>query len=109
MRRRTFCTVYPREVFAQEGYWYCSAYVYETGEERTYRVDRIITLEPADDASLPERPPPAPPYGDDYHPLIAATLTPSGAARLESEPHLGQILMRHADGGASLSFRCPPG
>ena len=58
-RRRTFCTIYPREVFAQEGYWYCRAYVYETAEERTYRVDRIITLEPADNADLPETPPPA--------------------------------------------------
>ncbi len=57
---------------------------------------------------LPESPPPAPPYDDDAHPLIVATLTASGAARLESEPHLGQILMRQADGSATLSFRCPP-
>ena len=107
-RRRTFCTIYPREVYAQEGYWYCRAHVYETAEERTYRVDRIITLEPTDNADLPETPPPAPAYGDASHPLIAATLTAAGAAHIESEPHLGQILLRHADGGASLSFRCPP-
>ncbi len=110
VRRRTFCTIYPREVFAQQGFWYCNAYVYETGAERMYRVDRIAALEPADDdEGLPESPPPAPPYDDDAHPLIVATLTASGAARLESEPHLGQILMRQSDGSATLSFRCPPG
>lgn len=108
-RRRAFCTIYPREVFAQQGFWYCNAYVYETGDERKYRVDRIVALGPADDEKLPESPPPTLPYDDDAHPLIVATLTASGAARLESEPHLGQILMRQADGGGTLSFRCPPG
>lgn len=107
-RRQTFCTMYPRAIFAKDGYWYCSAHVYETGEERLYRVDRIIALEPADNASLPEYPPPAPPYDDPAHPCIVATLTPIGAARIESEPHLGQLLMRHSDGSAALSFRCPP-
>jgi predicted DNA-binding transcriptional regulator YafY len=108
-RRRTFCTIYPREVFAQQGFWYCNAHVYETGAERMYRVDRIVALGPAEDEKLPEHPPPTPPYDDDAHPLIVARLTASGAARLESEPDLGQILMRQADGSATLSFRCPPG
>jgi predicted DNA-binding transcriptional regulator YafY len=107
-RGRSARTVYPRAVYAREGFWYCHAYVHETSDERTYRVDRIISLTPADDASLPETPPPAPPYGDHSHPLVVVTLTATGAARLESEPHLGQMLTRHDDGGASLSFRCPP-
>ena len=107
-RRRTFTTIYPRAVYAQEGFWYCDAHVHETGAERIYRVDRFVALEPADDDTLPETPPPAPPYDAADHPLIAATLTPAGAARIESEPHLGQILLRRDDGGASLAFRCPP-
>lgn len=107
-RRRTFCTIYPRQVYAQEGYWYCHAHVHETAEERTYRVDRFVALEPADNADLPDAPPPATPYGDDAHPLIVARLTAAGAARIESEPHVGQIIIRHADNSASLSFRCPP-
>lgn len=108
-RRRSFCTIYPHAVFAQQGFWYCNAYVYETGTERMYRIDRIVALEPTADERLPENPPPAPPYDDDAHPLIVATLTASGAARLESEPHVGQVLVRQADGSATLSFRCPPG
>lgn len=107
-RRRTFCTIYPRLVYAHEGFWYCDAHVHETGAERTYRVDRFVALEPADDDTLPETPPPAPPYDAAGHPLVAVTLTPAGAARVESEPHLGQILLRRGDGGASLAFRCPP-
>jgi predicted DNA-binding transcriptional regulator YafY len=108
VHRRSVHTIYPREVFAQQGFWYCNAHVYETGAERMYRVDRIVALEQAEDDSLPENPPPAPAYGDDAHPLIVATLTASGAARLESEPHLGQILTHQGDGSATLSFRCPP-
>lgn len=107
-RRRSVCIVYPHEVFAQEGFWYCRAFTYDTGEERLYRVDRILALAPADDASLPDTPPSTTPYGDAAHPLIVATLTATGAARIESEPHLGQILIRHTDGSGSLSFRCPP-
>ena len=107
-RRRTFCTIYPRAVYAREGFWYCDAYVAETGAERTYRVDRFVALAPAAADDLPDCPPPAPPYDDASHPLVAVTLTPTGAARIESEPHLGQILLRHADGSASLAFRCPP-
>ena len=107
-RRRTFATIYPRVVYAQEGFWYCGAHVYETAAERTYRVDRFVALEPADGDALPERPPPAPPYGDASHPFVAVTLTPTGADRIESEPHLGQILLRQDDGGGLLAFRCPP-
>jgi predicted DNA-binding transcriptional regulator YafY len=107
-RRRSLCTIYPRQVYAQEGFWYCWAYVRETGDNRIYRVDRITALEAADDASLPESPPPAPPYDDDGHPLVRIILTPEGAARVESEPQLGQELLRNPDGGASLTFRCPP-
>lgn len=107
-RRRTCYTIYPRAVFAQQGFWYCSAHIHETGDERLYRVDRIIALEPADDESLPDNPPPARPYDDAAHPLIVATLTPSGAASIESEPHLGQMLIRQDDGSATLAFRCPP-
>ncbi|HEU5347592.1 MAG TPA: WYL domain-containing protein [Ktedonobacterales bacterium] len=107
-RGKTSRTIYPHAVYAQEGYWYCRAHARETASERTYRVDRFVTLEPADDASLPDSPPPAPPYDDAAHPLIVAKLTTIGAARIESEPHLGQLIMRDADGGASLSFRCPP-
>ena len=107
-RRRTFCTIYPRAVYAREGFWYCDAYVAEMGAERTYRVDRFVALEPAAAADLPDCPPPAPPSDDASNPLVAVTLTPAGAARIESEPHLGQILLRRDDGGASLAFRCPP-
>jgi hypothetical protein len=71
-------------------------------------VDRFVALAPADDDDQPDCPPPAPPYDDASHPLVAVTLTPAGAARIESEPHLGQILLRHGDGSASLAFRCPP-
>lgn len=107
-RRRTFCTIYPRLVYAWEGFWYCDAHVYETGAARIYRVDRFVALEPADDDTLPETLPPAPAYDAADHPLVTVTLTPAGAARIESEPHLGQILLRQDNGGASLTFRCPP-
>ncbi|MFL5805839.1 MAG: helix-turn-helix transcriptional regulator [Roseiflexaceae bacterium] len=97
----------PRQIYAQGGLWYCRAYGCERGEERTYRVDRIRALNPpADDFQPPSLLEPAP-YDDAAHPQVVAVLTARGVAYVESEPHLGQIILRDTDGGR-LVFRCPP-
>jgi predicted DNA-binding transcriptional regulator YafY len=107
--RRTTQHILPRSVMEQGGYWYCQAYAHERGEERTYRVDRMLEL----GAPGPEFTPPAPgagrPYDDESHPEIQAELTPRGVAVVETEPHLGAQLQRLPEGGGRLCFRCPPG
>src|SRR5688572_1765255 len=42
--RRSIQHLFPLSVRAEGGLWYCRAYSMERGEERTYRVDRILDL-----------------------------------------------------------------
>lgn len=97
----------PQHLSTQNGFWYCRAYSHTHEAERLYRVDRIRSLVWLDSAlSIPI--PPSLPYADEAHPQIIAFLTAQGVAYVESEPHLGQSIQRHADGTGSLCFRCPP-
>jgi predicted DNA-binding transcriptional regulator YafY len=106
--RRSVQHLLPRQVYAQSGLWYCRAYAHERGEERIYRVDRTRALDPpAADFHPPLLPEPTP-YNHVAHPQIVAILTARGVAYVESEPDLGQIILRDADGGGRLVFRCPP-
>ena len=105
--RRSVQHLLPRQVYAHGGLWYCRAYAHERGEERSYRVDRIQALDPPTSDFDPSPPPEPTPYSDSAHPLIVATLTMRGVALVESEPHLGQAILREPRGGR-LCFRCPP-
>jgi predicted DNA-binding transcriptional regulator YafY len=98
----------PHAVFAQGGLWYCRAFSAERAEERLYRADRVRALAPPDAAFNPPDLPAPTDYGHETHPLVSVSLSPRGAALLESEPHLGPQLA-DAPGGARLEFRCPPG
>jgi len=107
-RRSSHQYLLPLEIFAENGLWYVRAFSDEHGEERTYRVDRLRSLEPAE---ADFRPGPAAerlPYGHFTHPRLLVHLTPLGADWVEREPHLGRLLHRDEDGGALLDFRCPP-
>jgi predicted DNA-binding transcriptional regulator YafY len=99
----------PRQITTQNGYWYCHAYAFEHQEERTYRVDRIRTLTPADEQFQATPAPETRPYEHHSHPQVVVKLTARGVSYLESEPHLGQAIHRNPDGTGYLAFRCPPG
>jgi len=100
--------IMPRQVSTQNGFWYCRAYAHERQEERVFRVDRIRALAPAT-AELPATPPDTTrPYGHESHPEVLVNLTAWGVAYVESEPQLGQYIMRLPDGAGRLAFRCPP-
>lgn len=98
----------PRQVAAQNGYWYCWAYTHERKEERQYRVDRMRAVAPAA-IELPLAPAEAArPYDHASHPTLVVGLTPRGVAYVESDPQLGQQIERLPDGAGRLAFRCPP-
>jgi predicted DNA-binding transcriptional regulator YafY len=111
--RRSTQHLLPRQIFAQQGYWYCRAYAAEHAAERMYRVDRVEALEPPGDDFQPPGPegiPPDPlPYDHDSHPQVVALLTARGVATVESDQHLGPQIERMPDGSGRLIFRCPPG
>lgn len=97
----------PLRVAAQGGFWYCRAYALEHGDERTYRVDRFLSVEPMPAPADAPLVPPAVPYADPSHPEVCIQLTDAGAAIAEREPHLGDSVMRTPE-GAMWRFRCPP-
>ena len=100
--------VLPRRVYTQDGYWYCRAYSAERGEERTYRADRILGLEPPREDFVPPLPMAGVPYDHPSHPQVVAHLTPRGVTLVESNRYLGRFIRHDPDQGGQLVFRCPP-
>ncbi|WP_338552678.1 YafY family protein [Paenibacillus sp. KS-LC4] len=85
----------PLRLYTAHGFWYCEAYSVLHEEQRTFRVDRFVELEPIDP------PPAASAYLDKaisaepgamelVH--IAAQLTYRGALLAEQDPHFGQLV-----------------
>jgi predicted DNA-binding transcriptional regulator YafY len=98
----------PLKIYTQNGFWYCRALSNEHGEERTYRVDRVQEVEQPEDGFTPAPMRAALPYDHESHPEIRVLLTPRGADRIESEPHVGSRIRREAGQGGELVLRCPP-
>jgi predicted DNA-binding transcriptional regulator YafY len=98
----------PQRVSTRAGLWYCQAFSHEKNAERTYRVDRVTALSPAENPRPGQSLPQPTPYDAPEHPQIRAALTARGAGYVESEPHLGQLLERSPDGTGRLALRCPP-
>jgi predicted DNA-binding transcriptional regulator YafY len=96
------------QVYTQEGFWYCRAYSHEHIQVRIYRADRFQSIAPPSTDFTPYPPPAALPYGHDSYPRIIARLTERGAARLESDRHIGRLIRRFPDGRIELAFHCPP-
>jgi len=97
----------PLHLSTSGGFWYCRAYSFEHGEERTYRVDRVIAAERADPPE-PVRPKANVDYTHESHPQICIRLTAEGVERVEQERHLGAAITREMEGGGVLRLRCPP-
>jgi predicted DNA-binding transcriptional regulator YafY len=98
----------PHRLRLQNGYWYCFAYALEHQAERTYRVDRIRALTPANLPLQATATPEPRPYAHPSHPEVVVKLTARGVSYVESEPHLGPQLQRYPDQTGFLAFRCPP-
>ncbi|GHO84777.1 helix-turn-helix transcriptional regulator [Dictyobacter formicarum] len=105
-------TLRPQRLYSSGGFWYCRAYSHERQEERTYRVDRFISVSPtsapapteAHDAPVPQ----SLPYGHPSLPEVCIRLTAYGVMIMERDPHLGDAIQPAEDDGAMLRFRCPP-
>ncbi len=93
--------VKPVRILADRGFWYLRAI--SGGEERSYRVDRIQDVSECAPVESAE----PLPYGHASHPLIRVTLGPRGIQRLESDPHLFE-LVAGLEPPATVEFRCPP-
>lgn len=104
-------TLRPERLYSSGGFWYCRAYSHERQEERTYRVDRFISvsLTSAPDPAEPRAPAPQSlPYGHPSLPEVCIRLTAYGAMILERDPHLGDVIQPLDGDGGMLRLRCPP-
>jgi predicted DNA-binding transcriptional regulator YafY len=99
--------LFPRQISLEKGLWYLRAYAQERSEERTYRIDRFACISLLDKELAPPGPAVERPYAAENDPLVQAELTRKGAARLDSDPHLGAWLQRRPDGSARMEFRFP--
>ncbi len=98
----------PGQVYTQNGFWYCRALSNERGEERTYRIDRVISIDPPDAGFSPVPIRESLPYDHESHPEVRARLTARGADLMESEPHAGRSVRREPGQAGELVLRCPP-
>jgi predicted DNA-binding transcriptional regulator YafY len=98
----------PLQIYAQNGLWYCRALANEHGEERTYRVDRVLSVGPPARDFTPGPMQAGLPYDHPSHPEIHARLTARGADQIESEPHTGRFVRREPGQAGELVLRCPP-
>jgi predicted DNA-binding transcriptional regulator YafY len=102
-------TILPHRLYSAGGFWYCEAYSHERQEERTYRVDRFVSMsvtqapEQQRESNLPTLP-----YGDTSHPEVHIRFTARGVLIMERDPHLGGLLQPLGEDGGLLCFRCPP-
>ncbi|GCE21112.1 helix-turn-helix transcriptional regulator [Dictyobacter kobayashii] len=104
-------TLRPIRLYSAGGFWYCQAYSHERQEERTYRVDRFISVSPATapTATAPAAPATASlPYGHPSLPEVCIRLTAYGVMMMERDPHLGHAIQAMEDEEGLLRFRCPP-
>jgi predicted DNA-binding transcriptional regulator YafY len=101
-------TILPRHIYSSTGFWYCEAYSHERQEERTYRVDRFVDVQPARPPEPVESLPPSLPFDHPSYPEVRIRLTARGVLVWERDPHLGDSIQPDGDDGGLLCFRCPP-
>jgi predicted DNA-binding transcriptional regulator YafY len=107
-RRVSSGLLLPKRLTSSNGFWYCEAYALEHQEERRYRADRFLSVEPAEAPALPTPMAATLPYNHESHPEVRIFLTPTGVSKVEQEPHLGNDIQLQEDGSGVCLFRCPP-
>ena len=102
-------TILPHRLYSAGGFWYCEAYSHERQEQRTYRVDRFVSMSVIQAPEQHrENNDPSLPYGHFSHPEVRIRFTARGVLIMERDPHLGGQLQPLGEDGGLLCFRCPP-
>ncbi|WP_019533831.1 helix-turn-helix transcriptional regulator [Paenibacillus ginsengihumi] len=111
--QRRWLELLPRKIFAAHGFWYCEAWSPTHGEQRTFRVDRMESIERIDtpsnggkrsvsgkrESGMEARQAP------DVR--IVARLTYRGALLAEQDYHIGECVKQVTDEAWEVDFRCP--
>lgn len=100
-------TILPQQLHISEGRWYLASIDERSRDFRTFRLDRILRLEPtigpSDHAEIIKHARSLPAYSSSTYPEVIAELTPAGVDFCRDHPRL-----RHCLQGSTLRFHCPP-
>lgn len=105
--------ILPRRVYAAHGFWYCEAYSLLHGEVRTFRIDRMESVEEIEYPSpdwekkfLEENS--AQNQSDTEDSVyIFARLSYLGAMLAEQDEHMGHLVRQVGDEDWEVEFHCP--
>ena len=98
--------IQPHRIHGANGLWYCDAFSYTRGEQRTYRIDRFLAVSQTSEPEMTSCSAPLP-YDDPSHTEVEIELSPKAVMIVETEPHLGGQIEPWPDGRGRLRFRCP--
>ena len=104
----------PALLYADGGFWYCTAYCYERGGYRVFRCDRVRSaepeeadLQPLDPAEVREARRKAAESGERVR--LRAALTAEGVRQWESKHWLAPMVAVKADGSGTVDAEVPRG
>jgi predicted DNA-binding transcriptional regulator YafY len=99
----------PLKVFTEHGFWYCSAFSHTHGQERTFRIDRIESLQDTDEPdNLEQHKQKAHTETERLPTRVRARLTYKGMLRVEKDEHISDQIRAVSDEEWELDFICPP-
>lgn len=101
--------IFPKKVYASNGFWYFEAFSSTHGEERLFRVDRMDRIE-ISDPPVQEQAVPALKIDDELKNQtirIRANLTYRGMLCVEQDNHIGERITEISDEKWVVDFQCP--
>lgn len=113
--QQRWLSICPIRIYASAGFWYCEAYSKEHGEQRLFRVDRIVDVKTIETheiqkwAERAEQQRSKPRSPDLSSTRVTARLSYTGMIEAEQDRHIGERLTEIAPDIWELSFLCPPG
>ncbi|MGF9695495.1 MULTISPECIES: helix-turn-helix transcriptional regulator [Paenibacillus] len=111
--RQRWIQICPIRIYASAGFWYCEAYSEEHGEQRLFRVDRILEAETIDSSQTEQLKIEAERVLSQTSPSvqssvrIKARLSYCAMVEAEQDRHIGEKLTEVAPDVWELSFLCP--
>ncbi|PQP80117.1 DNA-binding transcriptional regulator [Paenibacillus sp. PCH8] len=112
--RQRWLPICPIRIYASSGFWYCEAYSVEHGEQRLFRVDRIMEVMPIEpqDAQilneLAQQQRIKPQLPEQQHTRVKVRLSYRGMVEAEQDEHIAEKMTEISPDIWELSFLCPP-
>jgi predicted DNA-binding transcriptional regulator YafY len=110
-RQERWLELLPQRIYSAHGFWYCEAYSAFHREQRTFRIDRFVEVQPIEPPIAGQAPIDRSREQDEakagsIH--IRVELSYRGALLAEQDPHIGGLVRQLDQSQWELAFDCPP-